>query len=358
MSGFLRGYLSNEDWETCASWGNAAGALVVTRHACSPESPSWEELQFFIKHHSKLPARPDEEPQFHRLHIATTQQRQWDGLKILAFDHRIQLEAMARAAKIGDKDRAHKIRQAKQLIFQAFTATTQEYGGEKGEFGLLCDSRYGEDILRQCVNRDWWIARPVEKPQSRPVEFDFSAELSSVIRHFPTAHIVKCLLFHHSQDEDYLRRLQLERLVRLYQICVDTHHQLLLELLPPQEMNMDGMEISRGMAQVYAANIFPDWWKLPAFSSQQEWNAVAQTIKDYDPHCSGVLILGLDKPIARLQEEFTLATRQPHCKGFAIGRSIFGQPCQEWFHRKNDDAATIARIKRNFKTIINCWEGK
>lgn len=348
MSGFLRGYLTDQNWETCATWGNAAGALVVTRHACSPESPSWEELQFFLDKHSKLPARPDEDPWFRHLHQATNRSRQWHNLRILAFDHRIQLESMARAAKKPPEVICH----AKELIFQAFRQVAEEH---RGEFGLLCDHHYGEQVLREAHN-DWWVARPVEKPQSRPIDFDFATDLSEAVRRFPTRHIVKCLFFHHSQDDEELRRLQLRRVRRLYDICLDTRHELLLELIPPPTMDADELEVSRGMEQVYKEGIFPAWWKLAAFPSQKGWDEVAKVLTTYDEHCRGVLLLGLDKDIQTLRQEFALAARQQCCKGFAIGRSIFAEPCKSWFNGNQGDDKTIEEIKQNFTKIINYWE--
>ncbi len=49
ISGFMRGLLRNESWETCARYGNAAGAIVVSRHGCAPAMPYYEELMTFIK---------------------------------------------------------------------------------------------------------------------------------------------------------------------------------------------------------------------------------------------------------------------------------------------------------------------
>ena len=55
MSGFLRGWLRNENLETCALYGNACGALVVTRHGCSPASPSFAEIEYFISNFDNFP---------------------------------------------------------------------------------------------------------------------------------------------------------------------------------------------------------------------------------------------------------------------------------------------------------------
>src|SRR5207245_816080 len=48
MSGFLRGLLHGEPLETCAMYGNACGAIVVTRHGCAPAMPYYPEMQQFI----------------------------------------------------------------------------------------------------------------------------------------------------------------------------------------------------------------------------------------------------------------------------------------------------------------------
>ncbi len=41
MSGFLRGWLSDEPLETCCAFANAAGAFAVSRLLCSAEYPTW-----------------------------------------------------------------------------------------------------------------------------------------------------------------------------------------------------------------------------------------------------------------------------------------------------------------------------
>ena len=48
MSGFLRGWLRGEPLETCATWANACGAFAVSRLLCSPEYPTWPELDYFL----------------------------------------------------------------------------------------------------------------------------------------------------------------------------------------------------------------------------------------------------------------------------------------------------------------------
>ena len=48
LAGFLRGYLKDEALETALRFGNACGAIVVSRHGCAPAMPTWPELQHFL----------------------------------------------------------------------------------------------------------------------------------------------------------------------------------------------------------------------------------------------------------------------------------------------------------------------
>ncbi len=71
MSGLLRGWLRGEPLATCATWANACGAFAVSRLLCSPEYPTFEELQHFLTHGSKYEAlRKDED--INHIHWATT----------------------------------------------------------------------------------------------------------------------------------------------------------------------------------------------------------------------------------------------------------------------------------------------
>ena len=94
LSGFLRGWLRGEEIATCATWANACGAFAVSRLLCAPEIPTWEELQYFLKHGSPYKALRKDEAINH-VHWATTRREQPPKLLALAIDHRMQLEAMA-----------------------------------------------------------------------------------------------------------------------------------------------------------------------------------------------------------------------------------------------------------------------
>ena len=69
--GFLRGWLKGEPFETCCAYANASGAFAVSRLLCSPEIPTFAELQHFLKNgspHRALRLDPD----LNHVHWATT----------------------------------------------------------------------------------------------------------------------------------------------------------------------------------------------------------------------------------------------------------------------------------------------
>jgi len=165
LSGFLRGWLRDESYAQCCAYANACGALVVSRHGCAPAIPSAEELDNYIARQHSI-SRPDQDDELNHLHRVTTRTpKNWDELCILAFDHRKQFYEMAREL---NADPA-RIKQLKQML-----VTAVEQASKDDVFtyqpGVLIDDTYGQDALNQVTGRNWWIARPVELPSSRPID--------------------------------------------------------------------------------------------------------------------------------------------------------------------------------------------
>ncbi|HKU48018.1 MAG TPA: 5-dehydro-2-deoxygluconokinase, partial [Burkholderiales bacterium] len=246
MSGFLRGWLKGEPAATCATWANACGAFAVSRLLCSPEYPSWEELTHFLAHGSPHRAlRRD--PSINHLHWATTRRAQPGTLMALAIDHRAQFEALGMPRE--------RIEQFKVL---AVEATTRVAKGRAG-FGMLLDSTYGQKALYKAEKAGLWIARPVEKPGSRPLDLE-SFNLSE----WPVTHAVKCLCFYHPADGDELKARQERELLRVYEAARSAGRELLVEIIAGKQGALADDTVAAVIARLYAIGVKPDWWKLEA----------------------------------------------------------------------------------------------
>jgi myo-inositol catabolism protein IolC len=72
----------------------------------------------------------------------------------------------------------------------------------------------------------------------------------------------------------------------------------------------------------------PDWWKLEPMDDPAAWRNIEAVIARHDPYCHGVVLLGLSQPVETLIAAFEATARAPVVKGFAVGRTIFGEPAR------------------------------
>ncbi|MCZ6455378.1 MAG: 5-dehydro-2-deoxygluconokinase [Alphaproteobacteria bacterium] len=348
MSGFLRGWLRDEPIETCCAYANACGAITVSRHGCAPAIPSWEELDYFLANGASAPAlRKD--AKIERMHWATTRTREWPQLLAMAIDHRTQFEEIADAAGVSHPHIGH----FKQLALTA----AERVAGERFDFGVLIDDRLGQAALDRVSGTSAWIGRPIELPGSRELQFEGGPDVGGTLREWPVNHTVKCLVFYHPHDPGALRAQQEAAVTQLYAACRATGHELLLEIIATRsDVPVTPQTTPQALARFYQIGVFPDWWKLPTPSGADEWRDIAGIMEEHDPHCRGVLLLGLDAPETDLFTSFSLAAQQPVCKGFAIGRTIFAEAAAAWFSGDMDDTGAIDRMARCYGRLIAAWE--
>ena len=126
-------------------------------------------------------------------------------------------------------------------------------------------------------------------------------------------------------------------------------------MIPPKQPTSDTTTLARALEALYDQGIAPDWWKLPSPPDAAAWAGIAAVIEARDPHCRGVLLLGLDAPEAEIGSAFALAAGQPICKGFAIGRTIFMAPAERWFAGEIDDQAATREIAAAYRRILDLW---
>ena len=349
LSGFLHGWLEGENWETCAKYGNACGGLVVSRHGCTPAMPTKLELSDYMARADSVP-RPDKDPGIELLHRTTTRPATPDSLCILAFDHRRQLEELVVSTDGGGA----RISAFKSLVCDAARKVAAESADTN--VGVIVDDRYGESILAKLTAERWWIGRPVEVPGSCPLEFDPRSSMGLPLLEWPAAHVVKCLVFYHPDDDISLRLQQEDRVRQLHADCAALDRELLLEVIvTSMNHQCDEHTVANVMRRFYNLGVFPAWWKLES-QNEAGWQEISSVIERYDPRCHGVLLLGLDAPEQELRQSFKLAAQFPICKGFAVGRSIFGAAARGWFAGEMDDREAIKLIADNYRRMIDFWQ--
>ncbi|MFL2831295.1 MAG: 5-dehydro-2-deoxygluconokinase [Candidatus Puniceispirillaceae bacterium] len=345
MSGLLKGWLDGENWPTALKYANACGAFAVSRHGCTPAYPSWEELQFFFDYQIK---RPDlrNDVLLEQVHWATNRHLDWTELKVFAFDHRSQMEEMQGAT-------AEKIGEFKRLCLQA----ALQVAGDKKGFGILCDSRLGQEALFAAADTGLWVGRPAEWPGSRPldIEPDLGADFGR-LSEWPRDQVVKVLCSCHPDDDHGLWKQQIQTVKRLFEACRRNQLEFLLEVIPSKAGEIDDMTTALVIQRFYDESIFPDWWKLEPLLTVAAWRNVIDAIERNDAHTRGIVVLGLGETKEKLAQSFSIAATYPLVKGFAVGRTIFADVAKQWFLGAKTDAKAIDEMAKNFQKLCGIWD--
>ena len=74
------------------------------------------------------------------------------------------------------------------------------------------------------------------------------------------------------------------------------------------------------------------------------------------PRTRGIVVLGLDAPEAELAQSFALAAAQPLVRGFAVGRTIFGDVARAWMTGTIDDAQAVAAMASTYARLCGVWD--
>ena len=345
MSGLLKGWLDGEDWANTLKYANACGAFAVSRHGCTPAYPSWDELQFFFERGIKQPdLRNDVE--LEQVHWATNRRGTWSSVKTFAFDHRLQLEEMD----------GYSLKKAGAFKRLCLDAALQVQNGQPG-FGILCDNRNGRRALHAASGSGLWIGRPTELPGSRPIEFEPElGEDFGQLREWPRENVVKLLVFCHPDDDVDTKKTQEERVKRLFTAARRNDLEFLLEVIPSKVGPVDDMTTPKLIQQFYDVGVYPDWWKLEPFKTDAAWSNAVEAIERNDSRTRGIVVLGLDAPQSELAASFALAARQPLVKGFAVGRTIFGDAARAWMQNEMSDADAVDHMAARFAGLCDVWD--
>jgi 5-dehydro-2-deoxygluconokinase len=348
LSGFLSGWLREESLEECLRLGNACGAIVVSRHGCSPAMPTPEELEYFLN----MPERPHrlrDDAWLEHLHRTTTR-REPEELRVLAVDHRWQLEEAADELGV----ERGRLRELKVLLARAFLKTAR---GDASA-GVLMDDVYGDEALEELTGSGVWISRAVEVAKSRPVEFVGGPNVAATLRAWPEEHVVKCNLYMHPEDAAATREVQERRVLQLYDACLANDRRLLLEVQPTGGTSYDENSIVELLERFYEIGVRPDWWKVPPNREPEVWQRIGDVVRRHDPYCAGVLVLGQALEEEKLAEFFTATATEPMCNGFAIGRSIYGDQARRWLAGEIRDEELMSSVAEGYRRMVLLWQGR
>lgn len=354
FSGLLKGWMDKDeldtvDWSYALKYANACGAFAVSRHGCTPAYPTVAELDFFFER-GMVQADLRNDAALEQIHWATTRHTRtagdWSTLRVFAFDHRSQFEEMEgyTLAKGGD---------FKQLCLHA--ALNVQDGGEG--YGILCDNRIGRATLHRASGSGLWVGRPTEWPGSRPLtlEPELGSDCGTLVE-WARENIVKVLCFCHPDDDTATRTHHEATVKRLFDSARRNKLEFLLEVIPSKVASVQADTTATLIEQFYQAGVYPDWWKLEPMKDAEAWSKTVAAIEAHDAHTRGIVVLGLDAPEAELVESFDVAAGFELVKGFAVGRTIFGDVARSWMTGDMSDAKAVEAMTERYSRLCTLWD--
>ncbi len=270
----------------------------------------------------------------------------WSTMRVFAFDHRVQLEEM-------EGYTLPKGGAFKQLCLDAALRVQDGRGG----YGILCDNRIGRSALHRASGSGLWIGRPTEWPGSRPLELEpeLGADCGTLVE-WARENVVKVLCFCHPADDAATRAAQEATVRRLFEASRRNKLEFLLEVIPSKVGPVDERTTATLIRQFYETGVYPDWWKLEPMASRAGWANAVAAIEEHDQNTRGIVVLGLDAPEAELAASFEVAAGFDLVKGFAVGRTIFGDVARDWLAGNTDDAAAVEEMAKRYARLCGIWD--
>jgi len=107
--------------------------------------------------------------------------------------------------------------------------------------------------------------------------------------------------------------------------------------------------MERSMKQVIKAGIKPTLWKIEGLPKASDWKTIDALTK------ADIIVLGRGESKKAVEKWITEAAKSDIVDGFAIGRTIFFKPLEEYRDKKINRTTAVEKITKNYLHFINLW---
>jgi len=296
----------------------------------------------------------------------------YDGkLFILAFDHRGSFQKKWFGLK-GDPspEDTRRISDAKHVIFEGLLKAL-DGGAQPGVTGALVDEQFGGGIPREARQRGLKLAMPVEKSGQDEFDFEYGDSFGEHIERFDPD-LSKVLVRFNPDGDAEMNRRQLERLKRLSDWLHENDRKFLFELLVPAEQSqldeVGGDEdrydaelrpelMRRAIAAIQDAGVEVDVWKIEGVEERSDAEMLAQQCRADGRDGVTCVLLGRGADDDKVDHWLRQAAPVEGFIGFAIGRSIWGDPLKQFIDGSLEREAAAEQIGQNYLRFVSVYEG-
>lgn len=292
-------------------------------------------------------------------------------LYILPFDHRgsFQKKMFGWDGTLTPEQTA-EISATKQVIYDGFKAALAA-GVPTQKAGVLVDEQFGSGILQDAVAHGYSTACPAEKSGQDEFDFEHGENFAEHIEAFRPA-FCKVLVRYNPEGDQTLNRRQSARLKRLSAyLHNNSQSSFMFELLvPPEKHHLDrvkgnkklyDLEIRPSLMietihQLQDAQVEPDVWKIEGLDRREDCEKVVATVRGGGRDRVGCIVLGRGEDDNKVREWLITAAGVPGFIGFAVGRTVFWDPCISWRSKKMTREESVAEIARRYRGFVDIFE--
>ncbi len=297
-----------------------------------------------------------------------------DGrLFILAFDHRGSFQKKWFGIE-GDpgEEGALRISDGKALIFEGLEHALSR-GGDPATAGGLVDEQFGapKQIPERIRAAGMTLAMPVEKSGQSEFDFEYADEFGEHIEGFDPDY-AKVLVRYNPDGESELNRRQADRLVRLSKWLAERDRKLLFELLVPAEdeqlASVDGDAdrydaelrpelMIRAIAELQEAGVEAAMWKIEGLDRSEDCERVVAQCRAGGRDQVVCVVLGRGASREKVERWLMSGASVDGYVGFAIGRSIWGDPLTGFLDGDLDRDQAAEQIANNYVHFVGTYQG-
>jgi myo-inositol catabolism protein IolC len=297
----------------------------------------------------------------------------YDGpLFILAFDHRgsFQKKFFGVTGEPTAQE-VERISDAKHVIFEGFQRALDE-GADRTSAGLLVDEQFGAAIARKAKADGLILAMPVEKSGQDEFDFEYGDEYGKHIEEFDPI-FTKVLVRYNPAGDGAMNERQTKRLRELSDWLHERGRKFLFELLVPateEQLGSVGGDADRfdkelrpqlmraAIAELQQSGVEPDVWKIEGIDRREDCEAIATQTRVGGRDKVACVVLGRGADESAVDHWLRTGAGVPGYIGFAIGRTIWWNPLQEFVDGSATREDASARISANYRRFVEVYEGR
>jgi myo-inositol catabolism protein IolC len=291
-------------------------------------------------------------------------------LYILAFDHRGSFTKRFGIEGAPTGEETERIADGKHLIFEGIAAALGR-GADPSVTGALVDEQFGgpAQVPEQAKASGIRLAMPVEKSGQKEFDFEYGEDFGAHIERYDPD-FSKVLVRYNPDGDAEMNRRQAERLRRLSEWLHERDRKFLFELLVPAEetqlaaVDRDSdrydaelrPELMRiAIAALQDAGVEADIWKIEGVDERADCERIATQCRVGGRDHVACVVLGRGADDDKVDRWRRQAAPVDGYVGFAIGRSIWGEPLAGFVDGSLTRDAAAARVADNYLRFVEVY---